>query len=98
MATDMTVANTILAQMGGGRFKMMTGAHSFASNGKNLIFGIKARAKKGIKSVEIALEDNDTYTVFFRNRKYENVSKIENVYCDMLQELFTNETGLYTSL
>jgi len=30
--------------------------------------------------------------------EYVVVKKYEGVYCDMLQELFTEATGLYTSL
>jgi hypothetical protein len=95
----MTVAQTILAQLGGNKFKAMTGAKNFCSDKNALIFdypspGVRARCV-------IELKGDDTYTMkFFKQRKFK-VTKIEDmpgVYCDQLQELFTKVTGLYTSL
>ena len=44
---------------------------------------------------------DDTYTVTFSKLfKYEHkvISSHDGIYFDMLQELFTEETGMYTSL
>ncbi len=99
---DQSVAKTILAQLGGNRFIAMTGASSFSSGPNVLTFRLPARmAKNKVSAVRITLDPSDTYTVeFLKMVKYEcvTVSKHENIYFDMLQELFTRETGLYTSL
>lgn len=105
MATDMTVANTILAQLGGNRFIAMTGACSFSGSADELTFRLPTRGK--MRAVKIKLEPSDTYT--FRvvesrgsmakgNFEIVETSKAEDVYCDMLEEVFTEATGLYTSL
>lgn len=97
---DQTVALEILRQLGGNRFKVMTGAESFSSGEKMLSFRLKSNPKK-IKGVRITLDPSDTYTMEFlsiRNMEVKTVSKAEGIYCDMLQETFTDHTGLYTSL
>ncbi|WP_235612499.1 hypothetical protein [Vibrio cyclitrophicus] len=58
------VANTILMQLGGRRFSMMTGAKQFVAIERGLLFALPARlAKQGINKMRIELEANDTYTV-----------------------------------
>ena len=100
MATDMTVSKTILAQLGGQRFIAMTGANSFTGSTSTLTFRLPKNSK-GVKGVRITLDPTDTYTVeFLAMRKFEVVmlAKCEGVYCDMLREVFTDNTGLATSL
>ncbi len=100
--TNKQVAVTILQQLGGNRFIAMTGAHSFMSEANSAFFKIP-RTKK-IKAVKITLNANDTYTMRFIGQKnapsFEvfDVAVVNNVYCDQLQEIFTEHTGLYTSL
>jgi hypothetical protein len=51
--------------------------------------------------VKIILDPSDTYTVKFirvHGTKITTVSEHSDIYCDMLVELFENETGLYTHL
>ena len=99
----MTVAETILQQLGGHRFRAMTGAHSFTSDRDTLVFKIP-RAKSGIKAVRITLDPSDTYTVtFFKQARAPSfkvtvVKEIDGVYADQLRDVFTEATGLYTSL
>ena len=38
MATDLTVANTILQQLGGNKFRVMTGAKNFVGSNDALTF------------------------------------------------------------
>jgi hypothetical protein len=104
MSTNMTVAKTILEQLGGGRFVAMTGCKNFVGTENALTFKIP-RAKDGINACEIKLEPSDTYKVrFFRvgdrrtGYKHTDKSVHEDIYCDSLQDLFTRVTGLYTSL
>lgn len=87
MATDLTVAKTILEQLGGSRFRAMTGAKYFVGGERDLAFHI-GRNAKGISHVTVALDPNDTYTMTFqrvRNMKSTIVASHSNVYCDQLQ-------------
>lgn len=102
--TDLTVANTIVAQLGGGRFRLMTGAKDFVGDKDGVSFRLP-KAKDGINIVRVKLTANDDYTVRFeRLRKvgglpeFKVVREVEGVYADNLQEVFTNHTGLYTRL
>lgn len=106
--SDLTVAKTILAQLGGGRFKAMTGAKNFGGTEDSLSFSIPGGggfAKNGINSVYIRLTSMDDYEVKFqRIRKCNGMPMVrwesshEGVYADQLQSLFTEETGLNTHL
>ena len=104
--SNQIVAKTILAQLGGNHFIVMTGAEHFISQHNSLTFSIKGCPK--INKVVIELMPSDTYTLTFYkmtsikafiNGKEPKVVKIcDMVYCDNLQQVFTSETGLYTSL
>lgn len=97
----MQVAKTILAQLGNNRFVAMTGAKNLVGGENSLSFSLPRGAKNGINKVKITLDPSDTYTVeFFKYRNFDLklISESDNVYCDMLQEIFTNHTGLYTKL
>lgn len=103
--TDMTVAQTILAQLGGRRFIAMTGATSFSGGSNALGFRVSSRmAKNRISGVRITLDPNDTYTVTFlaqrRAPSFEvyTVAEHSMIYSDQLEEIFTAETGLATRL
>jgi len=94
------VAETILKQLGGNRFRVMTGAKEFIADGKMLMFRIP-KANRGINHVRITLAPSDTYTVEFgrkRSMNYKVISTFKDIYNDQLQDLFERETGLYTSL
>lgn len=98
---NLDVANTILQQLGGGRFRVMTGAKHFIGDATSLTFQIPR--SNGINAVEIKLDPSDTYRVrFFKvgNKRtayrHTDVSVHEGVYADQLQSLFTAATGLYT--
>lgn len=100
-------AGIILQQLGGNRFRVMTGAKHFTvRNAKlgGLFFRLPGKAgyaKDGINAVEIVLDYNDTYTVEFmriRGQRISVVHVLDDVYCDNLQEIFTKYTGLYTRL
>jgi hypothetical protein len=94
----MTIARTILEQLGGGRFVAMTGARAFVSTGKGLRFRLPCR-KANV--VEITLTPSDEYDMRFwllRGDNVKEVKRFEGVYFDQLQDLFTEATGLYTHL
>jgi hypothetical protein len=101
MSYNQEVAHTILNQLGGQRFIAMTGAKKFSAGDECLNFWIPL--KNGINNVNIALDVNDTYRMTFNKwnaKKLENrlVYTVANVYWDQLQDIFTEQTGLYTKL
>lgn len=98
--TDMTVANTILAQLGGNKFIAMTGAKQFVGDTYSLTFRLPARfATNKANIVKIELNGDDTYTMTFMKLYKLNIKTISThpgLYCDMLQAEFTKQTGLDT--
>lgn len=103
MPTNLTVANTILEQLGGRRFLAFTGARDLTGDSTSLTFKLP-KAKDGIKAVKVNLDPSDTYTVTFYeiarapSRAVTVVKESSDVYCDSLVELFETTTGLYTHL
>lgn len=101
--TDTTCATIILEQLGGNRFIRMTGSKFFTAFSDTSV-GFKVGSNpKNITHCEIVLDPSDTYTMNFkrwngRSRKMDVISSVDNVYCDMLQDVFTQNTGLYTRL
>lgn len=99
--TDLTVATTILEQLGGNKFVVMTGAKNLGGGMDYLSFGLPKNPKKVSHVIVKYNAGSDTYSMKFMNIrgvKVKDLAVHENVYCDMLQELFTQETGLYTKL
>ena len=98
--TNLIVANTILQQLGGNKFIAMTGAKSLSGGLNSLSFRI-GRNCHSINSVKIELTPKDTYDMtFYRVRKMEVTiaARAWDVYCDQLQNIFTEETGMDTHL
>lgn len=94
------VATTILQQLGGNRFLAMTGAHSASIAHRGLSLKLPRNPSKA-QYLHVMLDDDDTYTVRFarfHNNAIETVKEVTGVYCDKLQETFTDVTGLRTSL
>jgi hypothetical protein len=106
------IAAEILRQLGGRKFIAMTGAkkfkyHYYEKEGiVELSFRIGNNAAR-VNTVRVHyVYSSDTYNMYFN---YEAVTKdftiikqtialYDDVYCDMLQDLFTSVTGMYTSL
>ena len=97
----MTVAQTILSQLGGGKFVVMTGAKNLADYGNALGFKIP-RNKSKANYVKITLTPADLYDIEFMRLDVRTgftvLHKVEGAYNDMLQSVFTDYTGMYTSL
>ena len=95
------VAETILAQLGGRRFLVMTGAKA-SSDRNTLILKLPRGARNSIKAVVITLEPSDTYSMRFvkqaRDGTVTTVRQLDQVYAEDLQRIFTDVTGLETSL
>ncbi len=95
------IAKTILDQLGGQRFIMMVGAKNLVALSDGIRFQLKRSTfNKGIKDVVIVLDfASDTYVMrFYKNliKSQLPLKEIKEVYCDMLESVFEQETGLYT--
>jgi len=97
----MRVAKTILEQLGGNKFRMMTGAKNLVGEEDSLSMRI-GRNSSNSNYLKITLNSMDTYDMKFckLTRKFEmkSVSEYNNIYNDMLADQFTAHTGMYTSL
>jgi hypothetical protein len=102
--TSLEVPTTILAQLGGNRFLVMTGARNLLGSENSLTFQLPGNLTKAkINKCVITLTPLDLYTVEFyrvdaRKGEFHKVSEATEVYADNLQEVFTEHTGLYTHL
>lgn len=98
---SMTVAKTILEQLGGNKFRVMTGAKNFLgfTNGITMKIGRNSSNSNWLK---ITLNSMDTYDMEFakvtRMGEKKSVTEYNNIYNDMLTDVFTKHTGMYTSL
>ena len=97
----MEVAREILKQLGGNKFRMMTGAKNLVA-GDNFLAMRIGRNSSNSNYLKITVNSMDTYDMKFckLTRKFEekSVSEYSNIYNDMLQDQFTAHTGMYTSL
>jgi hypothetical protein len=96
------IAKTILRQLGGQRFIVMTGAKNFTSSANGLTFKVAGKYQdKRVTHIQILLEATDTYEVKALHCSKANV-KVQGshnmVYADQLQSIFTELTGLDTHL
>jgi hypothetical protein len=103
------VAETIYEQIGGHRFKVMTGASNFHAFSDALAFNLPSRpgyVKDGINFVLIKLDTGrDTYNIEFQKFVVRNgqiigkqIAYLTDIYNDQLAEVFERQTGLYTKL
>jgi len=95
------IADTILKQLGGGRFIAMTGAKNlaFTSNPPGLHMSIGRGAKNAIKYLRINYDrGSDTYTMKFLNNSGGTVREQSFVHADQLRQVFTSTTGFDTNL
>lgn len=93
-----------MQQIGGKRFAIMTGSRNFMDLGDGVRMNL-ARNKTSANRLAITLDKGtDTYRMqFYRMTvskhfevKTKDIAVYEGVYCDMLEEIFTSVTGLYT--
>lgn len=103
MTRNQEIAHTIAQQMGGtNRIAAMTGAGKGArafmaiENGLQFGFGLNNQMNR----VTITLNGSDLYDVVFwkLGKTCKKVKEYNDVYCDMLVEIFESTTGLYLSL
>ena len=97
----MSEATTILNQLGGNKFRVMTGAKNFMDHGNALSMRI-GRNSSNSNYLKITLNDSDLYDVRFskvtKMGEEKSVREFNDVYNDMLVEIFESLTGMYTSL
>lgn len=108
----MTVAETILNQLGGRKFIVMTGSKAILSDDNSITFKL-SKNKSRANELKITLNGLDLYDVEFLYHKYPTLNKktwefekevkkeiktLKDIYFDQLQEIFTMVTGLYTRL
>ena len=95
-------ANTLLQQLGGGKFIAMTGAKNLMVDQKEKSLHMRiGKNSNGINHVKITLKPDDTYKMDFgriRKLDYKVVRSVTGVYAEALRDVFTEVTGLYTSL
>ena len=96
----MTFWQIIIKQLGGNRFRAMTGASYFVFDdaGQSLTFFLPGRA---INFIRVTLTPADLYDMeFFKVRGISLTLKAREVgiYGDQLQAIFTANTGLDTHL
>lgn len=100
----MEQAREILRQLGGGRFRVMTGAKNFGASPEGLSFRLPGGAgycREGINAVRVKLTSLDLYDVQYmrvRGSKVVTVTESTGLYADMLQGDFERVTGLRTRL
>lgn len=103
------IAQTIIQQLGGGKFAAMTGMKNvtYFNGGEKsrggVTFKIGGGAKSGINYVRVTLTFMDVYTVEYlkvspSKGTVKTIKQSDDVYCDMLQDNFIEATGFFTSL
>ena len=99
--SNMTVAKTILEQLGGNKFCVMTGAKNLGGTEDSLSMRI-GRNSSNSNYLKITLNSMDMYDMEFckltRMGEKKSVTEYKNVYNDLMRGTFTAHTGMYTSL
>lgn len=101
---NLEVARTISQQLGGGKFRAMTGAKNFVGSKDSLSFRIPGGggfAKDGINAIHVKLTPSDEYDMTFSRiagGKSKTVHEVKGLHAEDLQRVFTEKTGLRTRL
>ena len=97
----MSVAKTILSQLGGNKFAAMTGAKNFVDCVDALSMRI-GRNNTSSNYLKITLNMMDLYDVRFSRVSLKggerSVTEYNNIFNDQLVEVFEKHTGMYTKL
>ena len=95
------VARIIWEHLGGNKFRVMTGAKNLLNTGDGLAMKL-GRNSSNSNYLKITLNSMDLYDMKFckLTRKFEekSVTEYSDVYNDMLTDVFTKHTGMYTKL
>lgn len=98
-------STVLLQQLGGSRFKAMTGARDFVydDEARTLTFRVMRNERK-VTHVRITVEPSDTYRVEFLRvvtrggYRVDTLRDDAGVFVDSLRHVFERGTGLYVSL
>jgi hypothetical protein len=94
--TELTVPQTIFAQLGGKSFVMTSGATGLVGSADSLAFKL-GRNPKRVTHVRVTLKCDGLYDMtFFTIGK--GPQSHDGIYREMLQEVFGANTGLYSAL
>ena len=97
----MSVAREILNQLGGNKFRVMTGAKNFMGFSEGLVMKI-GRNSSNSNYLKITLNSMDLYDMEFakvsRMGEKKSVTEYNNIYNDSMVEVFEKHTGMYTKL
>ena len=97
----MKVAKTILAQLGGNKFCVMTGAKDLVVGDRSLSMSL-GRNSSNSNYLKITLDPYDLYEMEFcklgRYGDKKSVKTYDMLPWSCLTEIFTKHTGMYTSL
>ena len=95
------VARIIWEHLGGNKFRVMTGAKNFMGFSNGLVMKI-GRNSSNSNYLKITLNSMDLYDMEFakvsRMGEKKSVTEYSDVYNDMLTDVFTKHTGMYTKL
>ena len=101
MKNNLTIAKTIIQQLGGNKFIVMTGARNIFADGQGVTMQIMKNKSKA-KYVSIILNSLDLYDMQFKSLDKDlNLiirAEANNIYFEDLETIFTNITGLNTRL
>lgn len=94
------IADTIFEQLGGNKFRVMVGvkAVTFTEDGT---LKVRFTGSRKYNFLSVKLNSMDLYDMKFWRFTKRGIGKelsFENIYNDQLQEIFTQATGLYTTL
>jgi hypothetical protein len=95
------IAANILSQLGGAKFKAMTGAKNFLSLERGLQFDLPKAGKNKANRIQIVLSPTDLYTVAFykaRGLNCDLIASSHGLFADMLKGTFERATGYAASL
>ena len=107
----MNIPETIFNQLGGGRFVAFTGCKDFVGDKNSLRMSLPRNGSKANRLTITYNPGLDTYSMRFwrytsfrfdhkrgiiHPEKFTDLKVVEDVYCDQLQEIFTDFTNLYT--
>ena len=95
------IATTILQQLGGRRFSLMTGAKNFIALESGLAFQLGRFSGVKITHCRIILTAADDYTLellAIRGTSIKTLKTLEGIYAEALCSIFVDETGIELSL
>jgi len=96
-----SVATEIYRQLGGNKFRVMTGAKNLLDHGDGLSLRF-GRNNSNSNYLKITLNSMDAYDLRFskvtKMGTEKSVTTYHDIYHDTLVELFESHTGMYTSL